>query len=276
MRRGNRVEPVSDRAPETEVFTGTAWAAARLDALRAAPPQRGLVILRDAEAGGAMAYATRLLAAAASAGVSARAAPYPDSPAALERLLEDCPDAILPMHPLPLWCDGAALLARIGAGRDPEGLHPLHAGGLLTGQAEIVPPTAQAAFDIAGHLAGPLAGREVALVGASPVVGRPLALLLMAAGASLRIAQKDTRDLAAMTREAEIVIAAAGVPGLLGRDHIAPGAVVIDVGVTRVGDRLLGDVDAASVAGRAAVLTHVPDGVGPLTCACLLENLARL
>lgn len=273
MRSRNRVEPVTR---ETEIFTGTHWANARLDALRAKGSLRSLLILRDPDAPPAVAYATRLLAAAERAGVVARVIPYPSDRAALATLLEQTDDAILPMHPVPAWCDPQALLNTVGAARDVEGLHPLHAGGLLTGQAGVVPPTAQAAFDIAGHLAGPLVGRDVALVGASPVVGRPLAVLLMQAGASLRIAQKDTRDLPAMTGDAEIVIAAAGVPGLLGRDHIAPGAIVIDVGVTRVGDRLLGDVDAAAVAGRAAVLTHVPDGVGPLTCACLLENLARL
>lgn len=260
----------------TKVFTATDWAAARLHALRAAPAKQALLILRNPAAGGAVAYATRLLAAAAQAGIPARMEPYPDTPGALQRLLANCPEAILPMHPLPPWCDPADLLEAIGAARDAEGLHPLHCGRLLGGQRGVVPPTAQAVFDIAGHLAGPLSGRDVALVGASPVVGQPLALLLMQAGASLRIAQKATRDLAAMTRDAEIVIAAAGVPGLLGREHIAAGAIVIDVGVTRVGDRLLGDVDAEAVAGRAAVRTHVPDGVGPLTCACLLENLTRL
>lgn len=264
------------RQPLTRIFRGETLAGEILADLRAESATRAarLTVLRDDAAPSAAAYAARIAALAPKAGLAVEIRDYPDRRVALDALLAETPGAVLPMHPLPAWLDDASPV--LGPSRDAEGLHPLHAGALALGQPGIVPPTAAAAVRIAETLAGPLEGRTATVVGASPVVGRPLALLLIAAGVTVRVAQATTRDLAAETRDAEIVFAAAGVPGLIGRDHLRAGAICIDIGVTRQDDRLLGDIDAEAVQGHAAVLTHVPDGVGPVTVACLLRNAVEL
>ncbi|WP_379561135.1 hypothetical protein [Psychromarinibacter halotolerans] len=272
MRGRHRHQPV------TRIFRGDALADEILGAVRADPAcaRASLLVLRDASAPPAAAYAARIESFAPRAGFPVTVRDYPATLAELRTLLEATQGAVLPIHPLPDWIDAATLTARVGPDRDPEGLHPLHAGALALGRPGIVPPTADAAFRVAKAIVGPLSGKTATVVGASPVVGRPLALLLIAAGATVRVAQATTRDLAAETRDAEIVFSAVGHPGLLGRDHLREGAVGIDIGITRQGERLVGDIDAGKVEGHAAWLTHVPDGVGPVTVACLMRNAALL
>ncbi|WP_425053635.1 hypothetical protein [Psychromarinibacter sp. S121] len=262
----------------TRTFRGDALADGILDGLRADPAaaRASLLVLRDASAPPAAAYAARIESLAPRSGFPVTVRDYPASLTELRALLDTTQGAVLPIHPLPGWIDPPTLTEMLGPDRDPEGLHPLHAGALALGRPGVVPPTADAAFRVAEDIAGPLSGRTAAVVGASPVVGRPLALLLIAAGATVRVAQASTRDLAAETRDAEIVFSAVGRPCLLGRDHLGKGAIGIDIGITRQGDRLVGDLDADSLNGHASWLTHVPDGVGPVTVACLMRNAARL
>ena len=268
----------------TEIFRGGALADRILDAARDRLERAGatasLVVMRPADPA-ADAYVGRLAGLAPRAGIRLEVVAYPSSGSEARAVLvekagRDGADAALLLGPYPSGIDAWALVAALGPARDAEGRHPEHLGRLALGRPRIVPATAGAVHRIARHLVGPLAGRRVAVVGASPLVGRALSLLLVEDGATVRIAQRATRDLPAETRGAEVVVAAAGVPHLIGRDHLSDGAVVIDVGVSMRAGRLVGDVDRAAVGGLAAVLTHVPDGVGPVTAAGLLENVATL
>ena len=162
----------------------------------------------------------------------------------------------------------------IGPDRDLEGLHPINAGLLAGGvQGALAPATARACLRILQHLLGDLKGREVCLVGASRLVGRPLAQLLLDAEASVTLCHAATKDLGAHLRRAEVVVTAAGVAGLIKGADLAEGAVVLDVSILRGPDGLQGDLDQGSAMGRASVISHVPDGVGPMTTACLFEAL---
>ena len=135
------------------------------------------------------------------------------------------------------------------------------------------PATAAAVLQILRHERIPLGGRRAVVVGRSTVVGKPVALLLLAGHATVTVAHSRTRDLAAVCREADVLVVAAGRPRLIGPDHVRPGAVVIDVGTSPVqGGGLAGDVDTAAVTGIASVLTPVPGGVGPVTTAVLMQH----
>lgn len=263
---------------DTIDFSGVELAQTMRDTLRtsAENTRRKIVVFKDDNSAPATVYANRIAETAPSAGFIPDIRAYPETRAEFEAILETITAPILTMHPLPAWISSNAMLNLVGPDRDAEGAHALHAGALAAGHADIVPPTAKAAFLIAEHLCGDLKGKTVTVVGASPIVGRPLALLLIDAQATVRVAQAATLDLASETRDADIVIAAAGVPGLICGSTVRKGAVCIDVGITRVGDRILGDFDVQTVRGRAAYLTAVPDGVGPVTVACLFENAAKL
>ena len=256
---------------QTTMFSGVDLAAAILDEVRPGI-EDGLCVLADPASPGATAYINRITEFAQRIALPVKVMGYPENDDAAARFLKSCKTPILPLQPPPDGIDVQALLDRIGPERDVEGVHPVNAGRLALGQPGTVPPTAEAATIVARHLAGSLEGAVVSVIGASFTVGRPLALLLLNCGATVRVSQATTRDLAAETREADIVIAATGVPGLVGADHLRRGAIAIDVGIRRVGDRLVGDIDQAAVDGRAAWVTLVPDGVGPITTACLLRN----
>lgn len=259
----------------TVSFSGTQLAEAKIAQIRARVQGLALrcYVVRDAGNGSAAAYAARLSQLAPRAGIALTQIGYDQ----LDGLSAGpARDPVLFLEPAPDHIDVQGWRNRLGPARDAEGLHPLNVGKCALGEGGIAPPTAQAAYLVAQHLVGSLIGKKVAIVGASVVVGQPLAVMMMRAGATVCVAQKATQDLAAQTRDADVVIVAAGVPNLIGAAHIREGAYVIDVGVTRVGDDLVGDADRAALQGIAAVVTAVPDGVGPLTAACLFENLARL
>ena len=192
-------------------------------------------------------------------------------------------DGILVQMPLPGHIDSDRVLAAVDPQKDVDGFHPENLGLLVSGKPRTVACTPKGILRLLSHYDIPVPGRHVAVVGRSVIVGRPMALLLNLKGAlgdaTVTMCHSRTPDLAAVTRGADIVIAAVGVPCCLGRDHVAPGATVIDVGINRVDDpdakrgyRLVGDVDAAAVADHAGALTPVPGGVGPMTIAMLLEN----
>ena len=266
----------------TEIFSGLETArdmhAATLVRARAAGLTPACTVLLDARNPGASAYAARQQEMAATAGVALTLVPYEAEPAALYRQLQDLRedpsvDAIMALYPLPSGADSAATAAAIGAQKDVDGLHPANAGTLVLGRPHRSAATAQASALCAAMLYGDLSGASIAIVGASPVVGRPLSMLLLDRNATVLIGHAATRDLPALTRQAEIVISATGVPGLITADHIATDAIVIDVGISRRDGGVVGDVDLASVEGKARVVTHAPDGVGPITTACLFANI---
>lgn len=187
-------------------------------------------------------------------------------------------DGILVQLPLPKGLNSEAVVERMDPAKDADGLHPKNLGLLILDRPGPRPCTPSAVLRIFDHYRIEVARKRAVIVGRSFLVGRPLALLLSAKGvdATVTIAHSRTPDLVATAREADILIAAAGSPGLIAGEHIRPGAIVIDVGINRVGAKLVGDVDFASVAAVAGAITPVPGGVGPMTRAMLLTNTLAL
>ena len=189
-------------------------------------------------------------------------------------------DGILVQLPLPDQIDEAAVIQAIAPEKDVDGFHVVNAGLLATGQRGLVPCTPLGCLLLLQDYLGDLSGANAVVLGRSNIVGKPMAQLLTSAHATVTIAHSRTRDLAAICRQADILVAAVGRPEMVKGDWIKPGATVIDVGINRVaaperGDgkfRLTGDVDFASAAEVAGAITPVPGGVGPMTIACLLRN----
>ena len=187
-------------------------------------------------------------------------------------------DGVLLAMPLPPGYDRRRVTAELDPARDVDAVTPDSQGRQLSGRAGPRPATALAALDLI-HLAGiNLEGVRATVVGRSTVVGLPVALLLLAGHATVTIAHSRTPDLAAVTCEAEVLVCAAGVPALIGPRHIRPGATVIDVGITTVGEegRIVGDVDFAAAVAVAAAISPVPGGVGPVTTAIILRTTLDL
>ncbi|WP_049575228.1 bifunctional 5,10-methylenetetrahydrofolate dehydrogenase/5,10-methenyltetrahydrofolate cyclohydrolase [Nonomuraea sp. SBT364] len=178
--------------------------------------------------------------------------------------------------PLPEGAGAQELASAIDPRKDVDGANPLSLGRLAAGLPAFVPATAAAVMALLDHYGVELAGRRAVVVGRSTVVGKPLAHLLLDRHATVTVCHSRTRGLASVTATGEILVAAAGRAGLIGADHVAPGAVVIDVGTNPTDDGgLTGDVDFDAVAERASALTPVPGGVGPVTTALLLRHTAR-
>lgn len=186
-------------------------------------------------------------------------------------------DGILVQLPLPSHLDAVSLLHEIDPHKDADGLHPVNLGRLLRGETGLRSCTPAGVMQILEEYEIPVAGKQVVVIGRSILVGKPLALMLLEANATVTIAHSQTQNLSQITRNADIVVAAVGRPQMLTSEMVKPGAVVIDVGINRVVDsegkgRLVGDVDFDSVANVASYLTPVPGGVGPMTVAMLLQN----
>jgi methylenetetrahydrofolate dehydrogenase (NADP+) / methenyltetrahydrofolate cyclohydrolase len=190
---------------------------------------------------------------------------------------DDAVDGILVQLPLPGDLDGEATVEAIDPAKDVDGLHPFSLGKLMLGRAGLRPCTPSGVLRILDHYGIETAGARAVIVGRSFLVGRPLAMMLSERGAdsTVSVAHSRTEDLPAVTREADILVAAAGSPGLIGDDHVRPGATVIDVGVNRTEEGLVGDVDFDAVVDIAGAITPVPGGVGPMTRAMLLSNTLR-
>jgi methylenetetrahydrofolate dehydrogenase (NADP+)/methenyltetrahydrofolate cyclohydrolase len=183
---------------------------------------------------------------------------------------------IILQTPLPPGAVAAELAAAITPDKDVDGANPLSLGRLAAGLPAFAPATAEAVVQLLDAHGVPLAGRTVAVVGRSTVVGKPLAHLLLDRDATVTVCHSRTAELASVTRQSELVVAAAGRPGLITAEHLAPGAVVVDVGTNPTPDGgLTGDVDAQSVRPRAGALSPVPGGVGPITTALLLRHTVR-
>jgi methylenetetrahydrofolate dehydrogenase (NADP+)/methenyltetrahydrofolate cyclohydrolase len=181
-------------------------------------------------------------------------------------------DGILVQLPVPDQIDPDAVVGEIDPGKDVDGLTPLNAGLLAHGTPGLVPCTPAGVMEMLRHERVDLEGAEAVVVGRSKLVGVPVARLLLAADATVTICHSRTADLAATCARADVLVAAVGVPRLLGGDAIKPGAVVIDVGMNRTEHGLCGDVDFDAASEIAAAISPVPGGVGPMTIAMLLVN----
>lgn len=180
---------------------------------------------------------------------------------------------ILIQLPLPGHFDTDALLDAIAPEKDVDGFRAENVGALALGRPRFIPCTPYGAMKFFEEADIEIAGREAVVVGRSNIVGKPMAMLLMRAGATVTVCHSQTRDLKAHCRRADILVAAVGKPGMIGGDMIKPGATVIDVGISRLPDgKLCGDVDFAQAREIAAFITPVPGGVGPMTVTMLLAN----
>ena len=184
-------------------------------------------------------------------------------------------DGIIVQMPLPPTIRLRAVIDAIDPAKDIDGIHPLNAGLLRLGYDGFLPATAHAAVEILRRSGIEIEGRDAVVIGRSAVVGMPAAFLLVREDATVTVCHRRTRDLPAKVRAADIVVVAAGHPGLVTGDMLKPGAVVVDVGINVVDGKLVGDVDFASAAPVVSAITPVPGGVGPLTNALLLTHLIR-
>lgn len=235
----------------------------------------------------ALMYMEQLLKQAATAGLAvkkislAATASEAEISATLQRLSED-PDVagIILQSPLPSGVDRARVVAAIDPQKDVDGATAVNAARLTAGDLDgtLLPATAAAVMELLRAHEIPLHGQRAVVVGRSAVVGGPVAQLLALAGAQVEVVHSKTPDMGAITRTAQILVVAAGVRGLVRGEHVAPGCVVIDVGIHADGDRIVGDVDAESVSaaiGESGALSPVPGGVGPMTNAILVLQAAQ-
>jgi len=207
-------------------------------------------------------------------------------------------DGILVQLPLPREIDTFAILRRLDPGKDVDGFHPENVGLLQQGRPALQPCTPAGIMEMLRRAGVAVEGRRAVVVGRSDIVGKPMAMMLLHANATVTVCHSRTRELASVTRQADVLIAAVGVRSLIGPDHVAEGAVVVDVGMHRVTDLatvealypdnpkkmaafekrgavLAGDVDFTAVASKAGRITPVPGGVGPLTIAMLMANTVK-
>ncbi len=179
---------------------------------------------------------------------------------------------ILVQLPLPRQIDAQRVLEAIDPAKDVDGFHPVNVGYLTTGLPGPVPCTPAGIIEMLDHYRIPIEGRRAVVVGRSNIVGKPMALLLLQRHATVTICHSRTVDLPAVARSADLLVAAIGKPRFVTADMVREGAVVIDVGINRVDGKLVGDVDFESVSPKAAFITPVPGGVGPMTIAMLMNN----
>jgi methylenetetrahydrofolate dehydrogenase (NADP+)/methenyltetrahydrofolate cyclohydrolase len=227
-------------------------------------------------------YLGQILRSCAKVGIEGRLVEIPGraSTAAVRREIErlnadPMVAGVIVQMPLPRRIPLSAVIDTLDPAKDIDGLHPRNAGLLTLGYDGFLPTTAHAAVELLKRSGIPLTGKRAVVVGRSNVVGKPAALLLMRENATVTICHSRTADLPRHTRDAEILVVAAGAPGLITGDMLSPGVVVVDVGINVVGDALVGDVDFESASRVASAITPVPGGVGPVTNALLLTHLVR-
>lgn len=179
---------------------------------------------------------------------------------------------ILVQLPLPKHLDEARVLRLIDPDKDVDGFHAMNSGRLMNGQPGFVPCTPLGVMELLKAYNIPVAGKHAVVIGRSNIVGKPMAMLLLAANATVTICHSRTQNLAEITRQADILVAAVGRAGFVTADMVKPGAVVIDVGINRVDGNIVGDVDYDAVSEVAGYITPVPGGVGQMTIALLLSN----
>jgi methylenetetrahydrofolate dehydrogenase (NADP+)/methenyltetrahydrofolate cyclohydrolase len=244
------------------------------------PFKPGLRVVRVGEDPASGVYVRNKDRAAAEAGFDSATIHLPETTTEADLLAEiarlnadPAVDGILVQLPLPAHIRAEAAIAAVDPRKDVDGFHPLNAGRLAAGEPGLVPCTPRGVMHLLAEADVALRGARALVLGRSQIVGRPMAQLLLGADCTVTIAHSRTRDLPAECRRAEVLVAAAGRAEMVRGDWIAPGAVVIDVGINRLADgKLVGDVAYAEAVGHAGAITPVPGGVGPMTIACLLEN----
>ncbi len=254
--------------------------AARAAALAAGGTRPTLAVLVVGDDPASQVYVRNKERACAGAGVSSRRvalacdAPRETVLAALAQLNADpAIHGILVQLPLPAHLDVREVIAAIAEGKDVDGFRADHLGALVVGGAGFAPCTPSGVLRLLDACSIPVAGRRAVVIGRSNIVGKPLALMLIERGATVTVCNSRTPSLERITREADVLVVAAGRAGLVTGAMVKPGAAVIDVGINRLGDgRIVGDVDYESVARVAGHITPVPGGVGPMTVACLIAN----
>lgn len=242
--------------------------------------QPGLAVVLVGESPASQVYVRNKVAACEKAGIHSVLEQYPadmteaDLLARVHALNADpAIHGILVQLPLPAHMDAHKVIEAISAEKDVDGFHISNAGLLMTGQPLFRPCTPYGVMKMLESENVPLRGAEAVIVGASNIVGKPMAMLLLAAGATVTLCNSKTRDLGAQTRRADVLVVATGRARMITADMVKPGAIVIDVGINRGEDgKLCGDVDFAPVKEVAGAITPVPGGVGPMTIAMLLVN----
>jgi methylenetetrahydrofolate dehydrogenase (NADP+) / methenyltetrahydrofolate cyclohydrolase len=242
-----------------------------------APPELAVVLIGNNPA--SEVYVRNKIAACEKVGIRSRKLTPPATITTTELLeiigqlnADPAVNGILVQLPLPAQVDAGLVLDAIAPEKDVDGFHPVNSGKLLAGAPGLRPCTPSGVMELLRRYEIPIAGRKAVVVGRSDIVGKPMAILLLAANATVTICHSRTSNLAEECKRADILVAAIGRAEMLGEDHIAPGAVVIDVGMNRVDGRLTGDVDPEAMARLSAAYTPVPGGVGPLTIAMLMSN----
>ncbi|HEY0207287.1 MAG TPA: bifunctional methylenetetrahydrofolate dehydrogenase/methenyltetrahydrofolate cyclohydrolase FolD [Acetobacteraceae bacterium] len=269
------------------IIDGKAAAAtlrAEVAARTAALPYRpGLVVVLVGDNPASTVYVRNKDRAAQEAGIAVRTIRLPASVAAAELMqviaelnADDAVDGILVQLPLPEAIPPRPVLEAIDPAKDVDGFHPINVGRLQDGLPVLAPCTPSGVMRLLESHRIALRGARAVVLGRSAIVGKPMALLLLAADATVTVAHSRTQDLAGECRRADVLVAAVGRPELVRGDWIKPGATVIDVGVNRLADgRLVGDCAFDECAAVAGAITPVPGGVGPMTIACLLDNTVR-
>jgi len=245
------------------------------------PPGLAVVLVGDDPA--SEVYVANKIKACARAGIVSRAIRLQHGIARGELLaqidrLNDDPqiDGILVQLPLPGHLDEKAVTARIHPDKDVDGFHPVNMGRLALRDPGLRPCTPRGVMSLLRAHDLDVKGRDVLVVGASNIVGRPLALEMLLAGATVNVAHRFTRDLRKHVEAAEVLCVAVGKPGVVDAHWIRPGAIVVDIGIVRdAGGRIRGDLDFKAASARAAWITPVPGGVGPMTVATLMQNTAE-
>jgi len=266
----------------------------------------GLAAVRVGDDPASAVYVKNKIRACEEVGIHSEHHALPDSTTTSELLdlirtlnARDDVDGILTQLPLPAHVNETAIIEAIDPAKDVDGFHPVNAGKLAMGRPVFVPCTPAGIMELLDDRGIEIRGANACVVGRSQIVGRPMAQLLLQRDATVTICHSRTRDLAAVTRTAELLVVAIGRSGLIGREHIKPGAIVIDVGMNRVSDpdqvrslfgaevekrleivakrgaTLVGDVNPSEAAEVAGMLTPVPGGVGLLTVAMLMKNTLR-
>ena len=257
----------------------------RVASLRQRGGSVGLATVLVGDDPGSQVYVRSKHRAAEAAGIVSvdRTLPATASQAQVEAVIEDLNaddrvSGMIVQLPLPDGLDGAAAVERVDPRKDADGLHPFNLGQLVLSRPGPVPATPAGIMLMLDHYGIETAGKTAVVVGRSFLVGRPLALLLGAKGIDATVVQAHSRtpDLADVCRDADILVAAAGQPEMFNDRFVKPGATVIDVGINRTEDGLVGDVDFDAVVGVAGAITPVPGGVGPMTIATLLANTVAL
>jgi len=268
---------IDGAAVAQQIYSGLSSRVRRLAARGIKP---GLAAVQFGDSAASQVYVRNKMRACAAAGLHSEvhhlAADCP-APVALETIarLNASPaiHGILVQLPLPAQLDANLVTQAIVPEKDVDGFNWRNLGALLTGRAAFEPCTPRAVVALLEHAGVRLEGSHAVIVGRSTIVGKPAALLLLNHGATVTVCHTRTRDLPRHTREADILVAAAGRPGLITASMVRPGAAVIDVGINRnAAGKLVGDVDFAGVREVAGWITPVPGGVGPMTVAMLIEN----